>query len=111
MAANDPDILVPSAARTTSGSSAVIGGLSGEFLALGVHVTTATGTTPSMTLTLKWSHDGTTFGDPDAGAQTFTAITAAREAYLRVNVLGPYLRVDWAITGTTPSFTFSITAF
>jgi hypothetical protein len=103
--------IVGSAARTASGNSGALAAFGGEYLNLGVHVTAVSGTTPSMTLTLRWSHDGVNFGDPDSGPQTFAAITAAKETYQRVNVLAPFLRIDWAITGTTPSFTFSVTAF
>jgi hypothetical protein len=103
--------IVPSAARTTSGNSGPVARFDGDRVTVGLHVTAVSGTGPSMTVTVRWSHDGTVFGDADGAPQTFAAITAAKDAHLRVNVLGPFMRVDWAITGSSPSFTFSVTTF
>jgi hypothetical protein len=99
---------VPSAARTTSGNSGMLDpGELGETLVLLVNVTAASGTTPSLALSVEWGHDGTDWFVPET-ADTFTAITAAIKRVKTFERKGPLYRVVWAITGTTPSFTFSI---
>lgn len=71
-----------------------------------VNVTSVSGTTPTLNLTLEWSPDGTTFypGDP---ADSFTQITAVGKAVKTFTTKAPYWRLVWAIAGTTPSFTFA----
>ena len=98
---------VPSAARTTSGNSAALRvyGDKANFL---LDVTTVSGTTPSMTLTVEWSHDGTTWF-PAATPDTLgAAITANTKRVHTVDIKGRFCRVVWTISGTTPSFTFAI---
>ena len=105
-------VVVASAARTTSGNSAAISTLvpstSVGVINLAVHVTAVSGTTPSMTLTVQWSDDGTTFGNADTTADTFAAITATTDVFKQFPARAPFFRLSWAITGTTPSFTFSV---
>lgn len=100
------ETLVPSAARTTAGSAE-----SGENYApinrlrAQLDVTAASGTTPNLTVFVEGTLDGTNW---DA-LGTFAAKTAAGREVITVNpVIGTRLRVRWAITGTTPSFTFSV---
>lgn len=101
---------VASAARTASGSSSAIIVNGAEKVNLLVDVTVVSGTTPSLTLSVEWSHDGTTWfpaATPDTLGAAITAVTK------RVHVLdikAPFCRVVWAITGTTPSFTFAVHA-
>jgi hypothetical protein len=99
--------VVASAARTTTGNSSALELGGGDFLNLLVSVTAVAGT-PSMTLSVEWSHDGgTTFaaGDP---ADAFTAITTAVARAKQFTVKGPHYRLVWTITGGTPSLTFSV---
>lgn len=100
---------VASAARTTSGNS---GSLDADekVLNLLVNVSAVSGTSPSMALSILWSNNGTDFHDADGTADTFAAITAASKKVKQFTVKGAYYRIDWAITGTTPSFTFSVSA-
>ena len=95
-----------SAARTATGQTSGFTVGSGEWLAVAVDVTAVSGTTPSMTVNVEWSNDGTTWFVGDT-ADAFTAITAARKAVKRFEVKGLQFRLNYAITGTTPSFTFS----
>lgn len=69
-------------------------------------VTAVTGTSPSMTVNVEWSHDGQTWfaGDP---VDAFTAITAATKKVKQFAVKGLYGRLNCTISGTTPSFTFA----
>src|SRR5258706_16253332 len=58
-----------------------------------------TGTTPSITVVVKGSIDGSTF----YVLYTFTAITAAQAIPQRQviqNALEPWLQVDWTVSGT-----------
>ena len=105
----DNTAVVPSAARTTSGNSGAIGA-NGASVCLGVNVTAFAGTTPSMVLTVEWSFDGVNFG-PGETAVAFAAITGAKTTTQRVPTQAPYYRLVWAITGTTPSFTFTANAW
>ena len=110
-----PNVVAASAARTTTGSSgpmAVVHSAHQEgdaFLTLGLVTTAVSGTTPSMTLSVEWSFDGGItwcLGDPP---DTFTAQTAAGNLTKRFQCKGNVYRVTWTISGTTPSFTFSVT--
>lgn len=108
--------VVASAARTTTGTSAALvasgpsGPTTARRLSLLADVTAVSGTTPSLTLSVEWSHDGTAFAAADP-ADTFTAITAAGRAVKKFDVKGPHYRVVWTISGTTPSFTFAVSAY
>ncbi len=79
-----------------------------------INVTAVTGTTPSMTITIE--------GKDEDGAYTtlatLTAITAAGKFVLGIGdgtanlvELPPVIRFTFTITGTTPSFTFTVSAY
>ncbi len=103
--------IVPSAARTTNGNSGMVNpGESGETLCLLVNVTAASGTTPSLALSVEWSNNGTVWATPET-ADTFAALTAAATKVKTFERKAVFYRVVWAITGTTPSFTFTIDEF
>jgi hypothetical protein len=97
--------LLPSAARTTSGSgdgsSAAAEFREGNVL---LDITAASGTSPSLTVTVETSVDGGSWFAHTA----FTAKTAAGKDMLKLANLGSFLRVSYAISGTSPSFTFSV---
>lgn len=100
--------LAGSLARTASGSSAAAGGMtSRSTLRVQLDVTAASGTSPSLTVVLEDTLDGTNWNT----IGTFAAKTAAgREV---INITTPFaetVRATWTVTGTTPSFTFSILA-
>lgn len=103
-----------SGAQTTTANSGsiVLGGdtqfASAEWLSLVVDVTAVSGTTPNLALTLEWSLDGTTWATTDPTPDGFTAITATGTKIKRFPVLANFYRIVWTITGTTPSFTFSV---
>jgi hypothetical protein len=101
--------IVASAARTVTGNSGSIGvGAGAATIELEVIVSAVTGTSPSMTLSVLWSEDGTNFGNPDGSSDAFTAITAATSVVKALTVRAPYMEIVWTISGTTPSFTFSV---
>src|SRR5258708_970112 len=102
-------ILLPQAARTTSGTQSVPLDVSlmTEMTAFLI-VNSASGTAPSLSVILQDSPDGVNW----ANAYTFPAATG--NTVLRASwqdlkfSLGRYLQATWTITGTTPSFTFSV---
>lgn len=105
-----PFTLVPSQTVTATGNSGALAISVTPNLALQVTVTAASGTSPSMTLAVQWSNDGTNFGAPDGGGDTFTAITAAGTVAKLITPKGRFMQLVWTITGTSPSFTFSVIA-
>lgn len=103
------DTVVESAARTTSGNTGTLTGWgAAKTLRAQLDVTAVAGVSPSLSVLIEDTLDGTTYNT----VATFTARTAAgREV---VNVTTPFtdrLRVSWTITGTTPSATFSVTVY
>lgn len=115
MARQDPVVVVPSAARTTSGSASFQVPRGSENsdtteVALLLNVTAVSGTAPNMAMAIEWSHDGTTYAPPET-AETFTAVIAVAQKVKSFQKRGPFCRFAWTITGTTPSFTFSVSAY
>lgn len=107
--ASGPFTLV-SGTQTATGNSGSLALGDQSVLDLEVNVSAVSGTSPSMTLSVQWSNDGTNFGAPDGGGDTFAAITAATTVAKQLTVKGLYCQLVWTITGTTPSFTFSVIA-
>lgn len=99
---------VSSAARTASGNSvALYAGTTANTVNVALFVTAVSGTTPSMTISIDWSNDGTTWFQSET-PDTMTAVTATGNKVKPFVVKAQYFRIVWAITGTTPSFTFSV---
>ena len=97
--------LVPSAARTTAGTGGTVVTGERDTLRLTLDVTAASGGTPSMTVTLEHSSDSTTW----VAHSSFAAVTGAGTTRKVFGGIDRYVRATWAITGTTPSFTFALT--
>lgn len=72
-----------------------------------LNVTAISGTGPSMTVVLETSDDNGVNWYPLPGG-TFTAATAISRQILSVGQLGGDIRANYAITGTTPSVTFTV---
>ena len=106
MTAYHTGTVLTSAARTTTGQSNGFSAGSGANLGILVDVTAVSGTSPTMTVNVEWSHDGTNWfvGDP---ADAFTDITAAGKKAKSFTIKAPKARLNFTIAGTTPSFTFS----
>lgn len=88
-----------SARQLTSGKKR--GGLA--FL----NVTAVGGVGPSMTVVLETSDDNGVNWYPLPGG-TFTAATAVSRQILTLGQLGADIRANYAITGTTPSISFTV---
>lgn len=112
-----PATVVASAARTASSTSGSLPvrdtlerGVGVSHLNLQLDVTSVAGATPTLDITVEWSNDGTTFSAADGTADTFAQVTAASSKVKRFTVKAAYYRIKWTVAGTTPSFTFSVTA-
>jgi hypothetical protein len=104
--AGQRETVVASAARTVTGNSGTMGGYgAASTIRAQLNVTAASGTTPTLDVTIQDTLDGTNWFTIGTFAQK---TTAALEV---INVTVPFadrLRVLWTIGGTTPSFTFAI---
>jgi phage gp36-like protein len=99
-----------SATRTTSGAgSACDMGAWGSAVpcttaVLTLLVTAASGTTPSLAVTVETSPDGATWRT----LGSFTAATAVGAQKKRFPGADRYVRAKWVLSGTDPSFTFGV---
>ena len=107
-----PWTIHPSTARTVTGNGATFGVADmGQQVSLLVNVTAVSGTAPTLLMGVQWSHDGgVNWADSDV-AETFVSITAVKVTVKQIFIKGPHVRLTWVIAGTTPSFTFAVTAF
>lgn len=106
-----PILVQASAAQTATGQTTGVEiPLQSLRLAVMVNVTAVSGTTPSNTFSVQWSNDNINWAVADT-ADSFTAITATGNVVKDFTVKAKYFRVVYTISGTTPSFTFSVTAF
>lgn len=97
---------VASAARTATGNSSTFDTTGVDNINGAVVVSAASGTTPTLDLSLQTSADGTNFYN--VGSFTQKTTTTAAEAKI-FGPLGASSRWRWVIAGTTPSFTFAVT--
>jgi hypothetical protein len=90
--------------RSTSGSSSALQQPRGTHVKL--DVSARSGSTPSLTVTIEESPNGSTSWRTVATFPAFTNVGSAVRRYERSE---PYIRASWAISGSTPSFTFGLT--
>ncbi|MFG1898694.1 hypothetical protein ACGFIP_32270 [Micromonospora zamorensis] len=101
----------PGLARTATGTGTAVLHVAvptgGELIAA-LHVLSAAGTTPSITVKIQ-SDDAAGFASP-TDLLTFTAATARGGEARRLAgpITDTYYRASWTITGTTPSFLFVV---
>lgn len=103
---NSAVIVTGDTARTagfTSGNEEV-----GEFrdVIAFLNVTAASGTSPTLDITIQDSPDGTVWTNHPSGA--FTQTTATGVKRLEIPRVGNHVRAVVTVGGTTPSFTFSL---
>ena len=84
-----------------------------DWVSIGLNCTANGGTSPNVTVTVQWSFDGATWFDADAtAADSFTALTASGQRFIkRFNVKAPYLRLKEVTTGTSPTLSYTATAY
>lgn len=105
-----PSTAVSSSARTATGTSSAVALASDtQTLSLLIACTAVSGTTPTLDMTVEWSNDGTNWAVGDT-ADSFAQITAAKTTVKTFTRKAAQYRLRWTIGGTTPSFTFSVTA-
>ena len=97
--------LASSAARTATGTGAAVEVADRGSVRLLLDVTAASGTTPTLDVTIETSYDGST-GWTSLG--TFTQKTAVSSQRKNFGGADRFVRASWTIGGTTPSFTFSV---
>lgn len=97
--------LAASAARTATADGTAVEIADKGAVRLLLDVTAASGTTPTLDVTVETSYDGST-GWTSLG--TFTQKTAAGTQRKNFSGADRFVRATWAIGGTTPSFTFSV---
>lgn len=108
---NTEGTLLASAARTASGNSPDLTAYNGAKLAVYLDVTAASGTSPTLDVTVKAK-------DPASGKYfligTFAQMTGIASAAIfigggaDVEFATRTYRIEYVIAGTTPSFTFSV---
>ncbi len=97
---------VASAARTATGNGTAFDTANIDSLNALLVITAASGTSPTLDLTLETTADGTNYYT----AGTFPQQTTTNAGISRiVGDLGALSRWKWTIAGTTPSFTFAVT--
>jgi phage gp36-like protein len=96
--------LASSAARTASGAGASVDLGIKSGLTLDLLVSAASGTSPTLAVSIETSKDGSTWRT----LGSFTQATAAGPQSKAFAGADRYVRVAWTIGGTTPSFTFSL---
>lgn len=103
--------LLDSAARTTTGVGAAVPGFGDKInLRAQLHVTAASGTTPTLTVLIEDTIDGTNWDTVGSFAQK----TAVSREVVNITIPFPFsdrLRASWTIGGTAPSFTFSVLGY
>jgi hypothetical protein len=104
--------LLASAVRTSSATGSYVNTISGKpHGALGdrcrvtLDVTAVSGTTPSLVVRVQ-----ALIGGVNVTIHTFSAITAVGQLTAVLDAVPEELRGDYSISGTSPSFTFSLSA-
>lgn len=98
--------LLASAARTATGAGAAVELGDVATLRLLVDVTAASGTSPTLDITIETSYDGSTSWRSLGTFAQKTAVATERKSF---GGCDRYVRASYVIGGTTPSLTFSVT--
>lgn len=98
--------LLPVEARTSGGVSSWINVMRSESLLVHLIATAASGTDEGLGLSLVWKPDDAT--DYKFTSHELVRAQAAGNLFKAVPVVGRYFRVEYELTGTSPSFTFGV---
>ena len=106
---NSNDALEAVTTQTATGDSATAGGFAAaRNLIAQLNVTAASGTTPTLDVTIQDTVDGTNWNT----ILTFTQkVTTGIQVVRLSTAFTDQIRVSWVIGGTTPSFTFAVQAY
>ena len=102
------DIALTSAARgagTFTSDQLSLAGAAADVLVL-VHVTAASGTSPTLNVALEQSSDGVTWSAVTGSG--IAQLIAAGNAIATASPSAQFVRVTSTVAGTTPSFTYSV---
>lgn len=103
------ETLVASAARTASGDTGNIGGWGhASSIRAQLDVTDASGTAPTLDVTIEDTLDGINWNVIGTFAQK---TVAGREVINITGLFSQDVRVRWTVAGTGPSFTFSVATY
>ena len=98
--------LATSSARTTTGQGGAVSTGVDRAQVAKLDITAVSGTSPTLTVTVEESPNGSTGWTTHS---SFTAATAVSNQIIDLKKRSqPFLRASWTIGGTTPSFTFSV---
>lgn len=100
------DVALPSAARgsgTVTSGPVANAGMATDVLLM-VHCTAASGTSPTLDVSLEESADGASWSA--VANSSITQLTTAGNRVAAASVTKNYVRVTSTVGGTTPSFTF-----
>jgi hypothetical protein len=102
------DVALTGTAASAGASSGPIAnsGMATDIVAL-IHVTAATGTTPTLAVALEQSDDNSSY-TAITGGGTSANLTAAGNAVINARATKPYVRVTSTIGGTTPAITYRV---
>ncbi len=103
-ASYDDVVLQDTVTRTASGAAAAVECAHKSVACLDLVVSAASGTTPSLTVAIETSKDGSTWRNV-ASFTAATAVTSERKSFVG---LDRYVRANATISGTTPSFTYKV---
>lgn len=103
--ANSAVLYLDTAAINAMGQS------SSQYVTVHLLATAVGGTTPSLTAELQWSNDGVNFASVQTTPDTFTAITVNGNTTKNFLTKGAYARLVYTVTGTTPTFTLTASAY
>ncbi len=95
-----------SATKTVSGQSSAIDVSSIDEMVVFLNVSAVSGTSPTLDVTIEDSPDGTNWYTHTS----FTQATATTKEAKRISNFGKFVRINYTIGGTSPSFTFEVVA-
>lgn len=98
---------IASAARTTSSDTGGLDSNGMGMISFSVLITATSGTNQTMQISLDVSEDNSNWSEIYKTVR-FTATGVNR--FQRVSLSAKYYRIRWTLTGTSPSFTFSVTS-
>jgi hypothetical protein len=100
-------LIVGSSAQTVSGVSPAVEALGRSPIFIELNITAASGTTPTLVVSLEWTNANGVWYSADPVDQMTSRSTPG--AWVKqFTSKGDRYRVRWTIGGTTPSFTFEI---
>lgn len=98
---------VAQAAVTATGNSALFEQRGDDgLLVVDLNITAVSGTSPSLTVQIQGSFDQTNWFN--IGSASAAQTTTGKLRMTETSALEPYLRLAYTVTGTNPSFTFTI---